>query len=181
MRKPVIVKFLGGEMKANRKCPRVSLDIKGVKFEANLIVLELVDIDVILGMGWMSTCKGVIKYAQCSVLLTTESGERFEYEGIQPSPEEYDNGNDLLEGVNTEDSKVDYEFPDDGVEEQTSLEELHPTDGDYPVRILERAQGTLMGIVLKACKVQWSNQSEEDATWENDNQMKMNFPHLFEV
>ena len=74
MRKPMIVKSPGGEMKANRICPRVSLDIKGVKFEANLIVLKLVDIDVILGMGWMSTCKGVIKYAQRSVLLTTLSG-----------------------------------------------------------------------------------------------------------
>ena len=51
MRKPVIVKSPGGEMKANHKCPRVSLNIKGVKFEANLIVLELVDIDVILGIG----------------------------------------------------------------------------------------------------------------------------------
>ena len=82
MRKPVIVKSPRGEMKVNRKCPRVSLDIKGVKFEADLIVLELVDIDVILGMGWMSTCKGVIKYAQCLVLLTTLSGERIEYEGF---------------------------------------------------------------------------------------------------
>ena len=75
-------------MKANRICQRVSLDIKGVKFEANLIVLELVDIDVILGMGWMSACKGVIKYAQRSVLLTTPLGERIQYEGIQPVPED---------------------------------------------------------------------------------------------
>ena len=73
------------------------------------------------------------------MLLTTPSGERIEYEGIQPAPEEYDNGNDLIEGVNTKDSKVECELPDDGVEEQTPLEELHPTDGDYPVRILERA------------------------------------------
>ena len=101
MRKPVIVKSLGGEKKANRICPRVSLDIKGVKFEANLIVLELVDIDVILGMGWMLACKGVIKYAQRSVLLTTPSGERIEYEGIQPAPEKYED--DLLEGVYSED------------------------------------------------------------------------------
>ena len=82
--------------------------------------------------------------------------------------EEHDNGNDLLEGVNTEDSKVDCEFPDDGVEEQTPLEELYLIDDytydDYLVRILERAQGTLMGRVLKVCKVQWSNQSEDDAT-----------------
>ena len=63
MRRPVIVKTPEGEMKANHKCPRVSLNIKGVKFEANLIVLELVDIDVILGIGWLSACKGVIKYA----------------------------------------------------------------------------------------------------------------------
>ena len=69
-------------MKATRICPKVSLDIKGVNFEANLIVLELMDIDVILGKGWLSTCKGVIKYAQHLVLLTTPSGERIEYEGV---------------------------------------------------------------------------------------------------
>jgi len=57
MRRPVIVKSPGGEMKANRICPKVSVDIKGVNFEANLIVLELMDIDVILGMGWLSACK----------------------------------------------------------------------------------------------------------------------------
>ena len=109
MGKLVIVKSSGGVMKANRICLKVSLNIKGKNFEANLIVLELMDIDVILGNGWLSACKGVIMYAQCSVLLTTPSGERIEYEGIQPSPEEYDNGNNLLEGVNTKDSKVDCE------------------------------------------------------------------------
>ena len=36
----------------------------------------------------MSAFKGVIKYAQRSVLLTTPSGERIEYEGIQPVPED---------------------------------------------------------------------------------------------
>ena len=51
MRKPLIVNSLGGERKANRVCPKVSVDTKGVNFEANLIVLELIDIDVILGKG----------------------------------------------------------------------------------------------------------------------------------
>ena len=81
--------------------PKVSLNIKRKNFEANLIVLELMDIDVILGKGWLSACEGVIKYAQHSVLLTTPSGERNEYEGIQPTPEEDEN--DLLEGVYSED------------------------------------------------------------------------------
>ena len=60
MRKPLIVNSLGGEKKANRICPKVSLNIKVKNFEANLIVLELMDIDVILGKGWLSACKGVI-------------------------------------------------------------------------------------------------------------------------
>ena len=88
MRTPVIVKSPGREKKANRICPKVSLNIKVKNFEANLIVLELMDIDVILGKGWLSSCKGVIKDAQRSVLLTTPSGERIEYEGIQPVPED---------------------------------------------------------------------------------------------
>ena len=54
------------------------------------------------------------------VLLTTLSGERIEYEGIQPAPEDYEN--DLLEAVSCEDSKVDREFSDGNVEEQTPWE-----------------------------------------------------------
>jgi hypothetical protein len=87
--KTVMVKTPRGEIKVNRVCPKVSLDIKGVNFKANLIVLELMGIDVILGIDWLSTCKGVIEYAQHSVFLTTLSGERIEYEGIKPTPEGY--------------------------------------------------------------------------------------------
>ena len=88
MRKPIIVKSPRGEMKVGHICSRVSLDIKGVNFMANPIVLESMKIDVILGQGWLSACKGVIKHAQCLVLLTTPSGERIEYEGIQHVPED---------------------------------------------------------------------------------------------
>ena len=88
--------------------------------------MELMKIDVILRMGWLSACKGVIKYAERSVLLTTSSGERIEYESIQPTSEEYED--DLLEGVYTEDSKVDYEFLDVSIEERTPLEEINKID-----------------------------------------------------
>ena len=84
------------------------------------------DIDVILENGWLSACKGVIKYAQRSVLLTTPLGKRIEYEGIQPALEEYEN--DLLEGASYEDSKVDYEFSDVSVKEQTPLEDFNTRD-----------------------------------------------------
>ena len=109
MRKPLIVNSLRGEKKAN------------------LIVLELMDIDVILGNGWLFACKGVIKYAQRLVLLTTPSGERIEYKDIQPAPEEYEN--DLMEGVYIEDSIVGCEFSNVNVEQQKHLEELNTRDG----------------------------------------------------
>ena len=70
--------------------------------------------------------QGVIKYAQRSVLLITLLGERIEYEGIQPAPEEYEN--DLLEGTSYEDSNVDCEFSDVSVKEQTPLEDLNTRD-----------------------------------------------------
>ena len=120
MRKPVIVKTPRGEIKADHICPKVSLDIKGVNFVANLIVLESMKVDVILGQGWLSACKGVIKYAQCLVLLITSLGERIEYESIQPAPKEDEN--DLFEGVSCEDGKVDCEFSYGNVEEQTPWE-----------------------------------------------------------
>jgi hypothetical protein len=123
MRKPMVVNSPRGEVKANHICPKVRLDIKGVNFEANLIVLELMDIDVILGMGWLSACKGVIKYVQRTVLLTSLSGGRIEYEGMKAAPKECED--DLSEGVNTEDIKVDGEFSDVSVEEQTPLEDLN--------------------------------------------------------
>ena len=84
----------------------------------------------------------MIKYAQRSVLLTTPSGERIEYEGIQPAPEEYED--DLLEGVYTKDSKVDCEFLDVSVEEQTPLEEINKIgDQAYATKKGPNAQGAI--------------------------------------
>jgi len=60
------------------------------------------------------------------VLLTTPSGERIEYEGIQRAPGEYEN--DLLEGASCEDSNVDCEFSDVSVKEQTPLKDLNTRD-----------------------------------------------------
>jgi len=83
MKKPILVKSPRGKIKATRMCPKVSLDIKGANFEVNLIVLESLDIDVVLGRGWLTACHGKIECTQHSVSLTTPSGDRFVYEGTQ--------------------------------------------------------------------------------------------------
>ena len=74
---------------------------------------------MMLSLEWEG-CLHAKEYAQRSVLLTTLSGERIEYEGIQLAPKEDEN--DILEGVSCEDSKVDCEFLDGNIEEQTPWE-----------------------------------------------------------
>ena len=56
----MLVKSPRGKIRVTRICPKVSLDIRGAKFVANLIVLESLEIGVVLAMGWLSACHGVI-------------------------------------------------------------------------------------------------------------------------
>jgi hypothetical protein len=50
LRCQMIVSFPGGDMPARQLCSKVNFKIRGVDFVTNLIVLELKDIDIILGM-----------------------------------------------------------------------------------------------------------------------------------
>jgi hypothetical protein len=75
----MIVSSPGGDMLARQLCPQVNLKIRGVDFVTNLIVLESKDIDVILGMDWLSKHKVLIDYAKKSVKLTTQDGKELEF------------------------------------------------------------------------------------------------------
>jgi hypothetical protein len=50
-----------------------------VDFVTNLIVLELKDIDIILGMDWLSKHKVLIYCAKKSIKLTTSDGKELEF------------------------------------------------------------------------------------------------------
>jgi hypothetical protein len=75
----MIVSSPRGDMHARHVCSKVSILIRGVEFLANLIVLESNEIDVILGMDWLSKHKGMINCAKKVVRLTTSSGKEMEY------------------------------------------------------------------------------------------------------
>jgi hypothetical protein len=66
-------------MSARQLCPKLNLKIRGVDFVANLIVLESKDIDVILGMDWLSKYKVLINYAKKFVKLTTSERKEIEF------------------------------------------------------------------------------------------------------
>nr|CAH67938.1 H0211F06-OSIGBa0153M17.10 [Oryza sativa] len=58
-----------------QNAPDVVLEIEEVPFPSSLILLESKDLDVILGMDWLSRHRGVIDCANRKVTLTSSNGE----------------------------------------------------------------------------------------------------------
>jgi hypothetical protein len=50
---------------------------------------------------------------------------------------------------------------------------------EYPVKILDTSEKVTKNNRYKMCKVQWSNHTEEEATWEKADQLKAEFPDIF--
>ena len=69
-------------------------------------------------------------------------------------------------------------------EEQVPLEamDLQP-DLQYqerPIRILDTASRKTRTSETRICRVQWSNHTEAEATWEKEDDLRREFPYLFE-
>jgi hypothetical protein len=64
-----------------------------------------------------------------------------------------------------------------------SLEELTVgkdlTYQEYPVKVLDTSEKVTRNNRYKMCKVQWSNHTEEEATWEKEDQLKTEFSEIF--
>jgi hypothetical protein len=68
-------------------------------------------------------------------------------------------------------------------EEQLPMEELNVNEdltySEYPVRILETSRRITRSKVINMCKVLWSHHSEDEATWEREDELRTEFPQLF--
>jgi hypothetical protein len=68
-------------------------------------------------------------------------------------------------------------------EEQLPMEELSVqgdlTYTEYPVKILDTLTRVTRNKVIKMCKVQWSHHGEDEATWEREEELRIDFPQLF--
>ena len=53
------------------------------------------------------------------------------------------------------------------------------TDEEKPVKILEFAVRVTGSKVIKYCKVQWSYHNEDEATWEREEDLRKDHPHIF--
>jgi hypothetical protein len=68
-------------------------------------------------------------------------------------------------------------------EKQLPMEELSVqgdlTYTEYPINILDTLTRVTRNKVIKMCKVQWSHHGEDEATWEREEELRVDFPHLF--
>jgi hypothetical protein len=67
--------------------------------------------------------------------------------------------------------------------ERLPMEELS-VQGDltyieYPIKIIDTLTRVTRNKVIKMCKVQWSHHGEDEATWEREEELRIEFPHLF--
>jgi hypothetical protein len=50
---------------------------------------------------------------------------------------------------------------------------------EYPVKILETSERITQNKKIRMCKVQWSHHTEEEATREREEELKVEFPKFF--
>ena len=64
----------------------------------------------------------------------------------------------------------------------TNEPEVRPnlTIAERPLKIIDEMERHLRNKTIKFVKVQWSGQSEREATWETENSMRQKYPKLFE-
>jgi hypothetical protein len=68
-------------------------------------------------------------------------------------------------------------------EEQLLMKELSVqgdlTYTEYPIKIIDSFTRVTRNKVIKMCKVQWSHHGEDEATWEREEELRIEFPLLF--
>jgi hypothetical protein len=68
-------------------------------------------------------------------------------------------------------------------EEQVPMEDLDAKEKlsyqEYPIKILETSERVTRNKRIKMCKVQLSHHTEEEATWEREEELKTEFPSFF--
>jgi hypothetical protein len=68
-------------------------------------------------------------------------------------------------------------------EEQIPMEDLDAKEDlsyqEYPVKILEISESITRNKRIKICEVQWSHHTEDEATWEREEELKTEFPSFF--
>ena len=72
---------LGSKIVVDTICRGCEVQIRNARLLADLIVLELEDLDVILGMDWLSKYRAVVNCFTKEVVLETPDHQRVSFSG----------------------------------------------------------------------------------------------------
>jgi hypothetical protein len=115
MSTPIQIDSVGGKVRADSVCLNVSVEIRGIEFPANLIVMGTQGIDVILVMSWLDKYQAVISCDKRTIKLVSPLGEEVVTELVSPKPRKggcHQMAIDSKEADPLETIKVASEFPD---------------------------------------------------------------------
>jgi hypothetical protein len=112
---PLRVNSVGGKVQSDRMCLNLWIEIRGIDFLANLVVMGTQGLDVILGMNWLHRNKATVSCDKSTVKLVSPSGKEVVTELYLPELEEgacHYLSVDNKEANLIEDITIVSEFPD---------------------------------------------------------------------
>jgi hypothetical protein len=86
MSTPIQIDSVDGRIRADSIFLNVNVEIRGIAFLANLIVMGTQEIDVILGMNWLDKYQSVISCNKRTIKLMSPLGEEVVTELVTPEP-----------------------------------------------------------------------------------------------
>jgi hypothetical protein len=72
---PLRVNSVGGKVQSDRICPNLRIEIRGIDFPANLVVMGTQRLDDILGMNWQHRNQATVSCDKRTVKLVSPSGK----------------------------------------------------------------------------------------------------------
>jgi hypothetical protein len=115
MSTPIQIDSTDGKVRTDSICLNVSVEIRGISFPTNLIVMGTQGIDVILGMNWLDKYQAIISCDKRIIKLVSPLGEEVVAELVSPEPRKggcHQMAIDSKEADSLETIKVVSEFPD---------------------------------------------------------------------
>jgi hypothetical protein len=115
MSTPIQIDSAGRKVRTDSIFLNVSMEIRGIAFPANLIVMGTQGIDVILGMNWLDKYQAIISCDKRTIKLVSPLGEEVVAELVSPEPRKggcHQMAIDSKDADSLETIKVVSEFPD---------------------------------------------------------------------
>jgi hypothetical protein len=85
---PLRVNSVGGKVQSDRICPNLRIEIRGIYFPANLVLMGTQGLDVILGMNWLHRNKDTVSCDKSTIKLVSPFGKEVVTELYLPELEE---------------------------------------------------------------------------------------------